>query len=90
MLFLGLYLVFINIFSIFMTVFDKTAAINNERRVSEKTLLFIAAIGGGAGMYFTMRIIHHKTRKNKFMFGLPAIIFIQVAVSAIVYYNFFK
>ena len=89
MLFIGLYFVFINIFAIFMTVFDKTAALNNERRISEKTLLFIAAIGGGAGMYFTMRIIHHKTRKNKFMLGIPAIILLELAALVFLYLKFF-
>ncbi len=58
--------------SVFLTVFDKTAAKNGVWRVSEAVLLFVGLIGGALPMYITMKIIRHKTRRKKFMLGLPA------------------
>ena len=41
-------------------------------------LLFVSAIGGGVSMYVTMHIIRHKTKKLKFMLGIPLIIVIEL------------
>ena len=55
------------------------------RRVPEKTLLILSALGGSIAMLITMRTIRHKTNKNKFMLGIPAIIVAQcVLVVALV------
>jgi len=48
-----------------------------QRRVPEKTLLIIAALGGSVAMLITMRTIRHKTQHMKFMLGIPAIIVAQ-------------
>lgn len=48
-----------------------------QRRVPEKTLLIIAALGGSAAMLITMRTIRHKTQHAKFMVGIPVIIIAQ-------------
>lgn len=83
------YFLVMNIIAIIATVRDKSAARNGEDRVSENSLLVLAAAGGGIGMYLAMRIIHHKTRKNKFMVGIPVIILFEIALAAILYFNFF-
>jgi uncharacterized membrane protein YsdA (DUF1294 family) len=57
--------------SIIVTIYDKIAAIKKVRRIPEKTLLILAAIGGAGGMLITMKAIRHKTRKLKFMIPLP-------------------
>lgn len=75
-----IYLIVINIISVFVTIFDKRAAINGRRRVPEKTLLILSAIGGSVGMYLTMRVIRHKTLHAKFMVGIPVIFVVQCAV----------
>lgn len=55
------------------------------RRVPEKTLLIISALGGSIAMLITMRAIRHKTQHMKFMIGIPAIIVAQcVLVVALV------
>ncbi len=87
--YLFLYLLIISVISAIAVTVDKTAARNGERRISEKSLMTLAAIGGGVAMYITMRIIHHKTRKNKFMVGIPVIVMLEIAVVAIIYFNFF-
>ena len=84
MKYLILYLVFINIVALIVTVHDKNAAERRRRRVSERMLFFIAVIGGGPVMYLTMLIISHKTRKKRFMLGIPIIVLIECAVILLV------
>ena len=85
-----IYILSISIISIFAVMLDKTAARKGKRRISENALMTLAAIGGGVAMYFSMRIIRHKTRKNKFMVGIPVIVMFEIAAFAIIYYNFLK
>lgn len=84
-----IYLFIVSIISVLGTILDKYLARHNMWRISEKALLIFAIFGGGISMYITMRIIHHKTRKNKFMFGIPAIVLLEIGLAAIIYFNFF-
>ena len=88
--YLFIYLLIISVISVFVTVLDKYLAKHNMWRISEKALLVFAALGGGLAMYITMRIIRHKTRKNKFMFGIPAIILLEIGMASIIYFNFLE
>lgn len=74
-----LYLAFINFISIAVTISDKRRARKKKQRVPELTLILFSAMGGSVGMYITMLIIRHKTRKPKFMVGIPLIIIAQAA-----------
>ena len=85
-----IYILLINLIAILSIALDKSAARNGEDRVRESSLLIVAALGGGIGMYVAMRIFHHKTRKNKFMVGVPAIVLIEIALLVIYYFNFLK
>ena len=80
------WLIITNIIAIVLTIHDKIAALKNKWRVPEKTLLLWAALSGCIGMYITMRLIRHKTRKQKFMVGIPAIFFLEAAAFAGIYY----
>ena len=84
-----LYIVVISLLSIIYTMVDKKLAIKEKRRVSEKTLFILAALGGSVAMYITMRKIRHKTRKRRFMIGLPLIFMLQVAILFFILYNGF-
>lgn len=53
-------------------------------RVPEATLLVLSALGGSVAMLLTMLLIRHKTKKAKFMVGIPAIIVLQVAAAVAV------
>ena len=75
-----IYLIVINLIAVIVTVHDKLAAVGGRWRVKERTLLLISALGGSPAMYLTMLMIRHKTRKPKFMVGIPVIILIQLAV----------
>lgn len=48
-------------------------------RIPESSLLVISALGGSIAMLCTMLLVRHKTKKAKFMVGIPAIIVLQVA-----------
>ena len=48
-------------------------------RISEATLLILAAIGGSIGALLGMKIWHHKTQHKKFKYGLPLILLVQIA-----------
>ena len=72
------YLLAINIVAIIATVYDKGAAKRKKQRISEKSLLLIGFLGGAVAMYLTMQLIRHKTRRLKFMLGLPLFTIIQI------------
>lgn len=80
-----IYLIIISIFAIVVTAVDKINAVHHKWRISEAALLIISALGGGIAMYITMLIIRHKTRKLKFMLGIPLIIIIELAAALAVY-----
>ena len=50
---------------------DKLLAKARKRRVSEKFLLLIAYLMGGAGGMFGMVVFNHKTSKMKFRILVP-------------------
>lgn len=72
------YVIISNITAVVMTVHDKHAAQKKHRRVPEKTLLITAALSGCIAMFITMHTIHHKTRKPKFMVGIPVIFILEI------------
>ncbi len=81
------YLIVINFISVIVTVHDKKAAKKHKRRISEKTLMILAALSGCVCMYITMRIIHHKTKHPKFMIGIP-VIFVIETICLWLFYQF--
>ncbi|MEG2395716.1 MAG: DUF1294 domain-containing protein [Oscillospiraceae bacterium] len=85
-----LYYIFISVVAMFITIYDKNAAINHNWRISELTLMVIGILGGALAMLITMKKIRHKTKHRLFMVGLPAEIVIHFfLLSFIVYKNFF-
>ncbi len=69
------YFIFVSLIATAITVYDKMISYKkSRRRISEKTLLYIAFFGGAIFEYITMLLIRHKTKHIKFMWGLPAII----------------
>ena len=84
-----IWFILISAVSIIMTVYDKWAAKRKKRRVPERTLLSLGLIGGAAAMYLTMKMIRHKTKKKKFMVGLPLEILLHVLIAFCFYYFIF-
>ena len=75
------YFLAVNITSFLLYGIDKFKARKNLWRISEATLLTMAAIGGSIGAWAGMRLWHHKTMHKKFKYGIPIIIIIQVALA---------
>ena len=75
------YLLAVNIATFFLYGFDKYKAKKGKWRISEATLLTMAAIGGSIGAWAGMRLWHHKTMHKKFRYGIPMIIIVQVALA---------
>jgi uncharacterized membrane protein YsdA (DUF1294 family) len=73
-----LYLIVMNMVGFFSMGVDKKRAKSNEWRIKEKTLFFIAAIGGSAGSVLGMKIFHHKTKHRTFVIGMPSILIVQI------------
>ncbi len=57
---------------------DKGSARAGTRRTSEKTLFFIACVGGSVGIWIGMYLFRHKTKHKQFTIGIPIIIAVQV------------
>lgn len=50
-------------------------------RISEATLLTMAAIGGSVGAWLGMSLWHHKTKHRKFAIGVPLVLALQIALA---------
>lgn len=70
-----IYLATISLIAIILTLHDKNAAAKGKRRVKERTLLLVAAIGGSITMLATIIAIRHKTRRKKLIVVLIVYIF---------------
>ena len=90
MKFLYIYLIIINLIAVIITVHDKSAAVRGTWRVKERTLLLVAALGGSPAMLLTMLLIRHKTRKAKFMVGIPLIMVLQIVIVFLVLHYGFR
>ena len=81
------YFISINIIGFGLMGFDKHKAKKHLWRIPESTLFIIAVIGGSIGSITGMYAFRHKTRHWYFVYGLPAILFIQIALLAAILYS---
>ena len=87
MLYIALYYwLGISFLSVVVTWRDKRAAKKKRRRTPEATLMTLAALGGALAMLLTMKSIRHKTKKPKFMIGIPFFIVLHIALIGGVWY----
>ncbi|HBO38586.1 MAG TPA: DUF1294 domain-containing protein [Pasteurellaceae bacterium] len=64
--FVLIYVAGINILTYVLMYHDKQRAMNNQWRISEKTLLNLTVFGGFVGMYLGMQHFRHKTKHLSF------------------------
>ena len=88
-----LYLLLINLVTFLVFGLDKWKAKRKEkkdsvRRVPEKTLFLLSALGGSVGALLGMKVFHHKTLHKSFRFGIPAILALQIVIPAGLYIYF--
>ena len=84
---LAAYLAVMNLVTFLVFGLDKWKAkrkAKNEavRRVPEKTLFLLAALGGSIGALTGMRVFRHKTLHRSFRLGIPAILALPVILPA--------
>ena len=82
------YFLVINLFAFVLYGIDKRKAKYGQWRISEKTLIGVAVIGGSAGAILGMCLFHHKTRHWYFRYGLPLIFVIQSVIVWLGYRGF--
>lgn len=73
-----IYLLIINITGFAAMGIDKRRAVTRRWRIKEKTLFFLALIGGSAGSIAGMYFFHHKTKHFQFIYGMPILLIFQI------------
>jgi uncharacterized membrane protein YsdA (DUF1294 family) len=73
-----LFFLIVNSVTFVFAGYDKYLATKNKRRIPEKTLFLLAAIGGSIGLLLAMLLFRHKTSKSSFIIKFLLIIFIQL------------
>ena len=63
---------------------DKHKAKKRAFRIPEATLFTVALIGGSIGSILGMYLFRHKTRHRSFVYGMPAILILQVILIALI------
>lgn len=82
--YLLIYWIIVNLTGFVMMFVDKKRAIRKEYRISEKTLFFVAFIGGSLGTTLGMEMFRHKTKHWYFKWGMPMIFIIQLILAGLV------
>ena len=65
------YLILINLVGFFLYGLDKAKAKRKGGRIPERTLLWVARLGGGAGCWLGMVLFRHKTKHIRFKILVP-------------------
>jgi len=77
---LTVYIILVSLIGFFLMGIDKRKAIKHAFRVPEATLFTIALIGGSIGSIAGMYVFRHKTRHWYFVYGMPIILLLQIAL----------
>ncbi len=79
------YLLTINLLTFVTYGIDKYKARHKHWRVREASLLLLAALGGSPAALLAMHLFRHKTQHNKFRYGVPGILIVQVLLVVLAY-----
>ena len=80
-----IYLIVINVATFITYGIDKYKARRAMWRVREASLLILAVLGGSVGAWLGMKVWHHKTQHVKFKYGVPFILFAQIALALYIF-----
>lgn len=75
-----IYFIFINLFSGILCWYDKELSKKNRYRISEKTFFLVSCCGGAIGLWLSMYLFHHKTRKWYFVCFIPLFALITLLI----------
>ena len=74
------YFAAVNLIGFALMGIDKYKAKTRAVRIPEATLFIIAVIGGSIGSILGMYTFRHKTRHRSFVYGMPFILLVQIAL----------
>lgn len=77
------YLIVVNLIGFALMGIDKYKAKKRAFRIPEATLFIVAMIGGSIGSIIGMYAFRHKTRHWYFVYGMPAILILQILLIAL-------
>ena len=67
-----IYLLFINLLGLILYALDKAKSKRKRSsRIPERTLLWVARLGGGVGCWLGMMLFRHKTKHTRFRVLVP-------------------
>lgn len=75
---LPMYYGFINLLGFSLCGYDKMAAVRNRRRIPERQLLWLCALGACLGFSAGMLLFRHKIRKKRFTLSMPLFILLHL------------
>ncbi len=78
------YVMLINVGTFLAYGIDKLLAIHKSRRISEKSLLILALLGGSVGALAAMEWFRHKTTKMSFQALFVLIFILQIAAAILI------
>lgn len=81
---IAIYLAAITLITFIAFAIDKSKSKSKSRRIPERTLLIMSAIGGSLGALLAMHFVRHKTQHAKFKYGIPAMLIAHVVLLAYV------
>lgn len=73
------YLTLANLVSFALFGLDKSRAVHDRRRISERALLISAAVSGTVGAWVGMAVFHHKTAKRSFRARMVVVTLLDIA-----------
>ena len=88
----AMWAILLSVITFFAFGIDKWKAKRGARRIRERTLFLLSAMGGSIGALLGMKVWHHKTLHRSFKYGIPAILIAQIAVvlGLFVYFKFIR
>ena len=75
------YLAAVNVVTFTVYGIDKRKARRGAWRIPEKTLFLLPLLGGSMGALLGMKVFRHKTKHWYFVWGIPAILLAQLALT---------
>ncbi|MBM6853396.1 DUF1294 domain-containing protein [Mediterraneibacter glycyrrhizinilyticus] len=78
------YLIIINAAAWIMYGLDKWKAKSGAWRISERALLLVTLAGGSVGALAGMMLFRHKTKKAKFVVGVPVMLVLHCVIVAVI------
>ena len=80
-----LWLIAMNVLTLFLVWFDKSQAKRRGWRIPEKTLLLGALLGGSPALLIGMRLFRHKTVKWSFQMKALAMLLVQLCAGMMLF-----